>query len=39
MLSSAEDLDLDRRAAAEIAPRVRRDPRVLVELLLSPVSD
>jgi predicted glycosyltransferase len=37
MLRAAEDLDLGRRAAAGAAPRVRRDPRVLVELLLSPV--
>jgi uncharacterized protein len=37
MLRAAEDLDLSRRTAAGAAPRVRRDPRVLVELLLSPV--
>ncbi|HTA32724.1 MAG TPA: DUF354 domain-containing protein [Solirubrobacteraceae bacterium] len=37
MLRDAEDLDLSRRTAAGAAPRVRRDPRVLVELLLSPV--
>ncbi len=38
MLTAVEDLDLGRRALANAAPRVRRDPRVLVELLLSPVS-
>jgi predicted glycosyltransferase len=37
MLSTAENLDLGRRTAAESPPRVRRDPGVLVELLLSPV--
>jgi uncharacterized protein len=37
MLAAAEDLDLDKRALGEDPPRVRRDPRVLVELLLSPV--
>ena len=36
-LRAAEDLDLARRTTAGAAPRVRRDPRVLVELLLSPV--
>jgi uncharacterized protein len=39
MLAAPEELDLGRRARANAAPRVRRDPRVLVELLLSPVSD
>ncbi|MGO9761137.1 MAG: hypothetical protein ACLP1Q_07760, partial [Solirubrobacteraceae bacterium] len=39
MLSAAEDLDLGKRAPANAPPRVRRDPRVLVELLLSPVSN
>jgi uncharacterized protein len=39
MLSSAEDLELGKRVRASAAARVRRDPRVLVELLLSPVSD
>jgi hypothetical protein len=39
MLTAAEDLELGKRAPADIAPRVRRDPGVLVELLLSPVSD
>jgi uncharacterized protein len=39
MLTAAEDLDLGKRTTANAAPRVRRDPRVLVELLLSPVSD
>ena len=38
MLTVAEDLDLSRRPPAETPARVRRDPRVLVELLLSPVS-
>ncbi len=37
MLGAAADLDLGRRTAAEASPRVRRDPGVLVELLLSPV--
>jgi hypothetical protein len=37
MLAAAEDLDLGKRAPGETPPRVRRDPRVLVELLLSPV--
>jgi hypothetical protein len=37
MLGAAEDLDLGRRTAPEAPPRVRRDPGVLVELLLSPV--
>jgi predicted glycosyltransferase len=46
MLAAPEELDLGRRdvsAGAEeranASARVRRDPRVLVELLLSPVSD
>ncbi|MGD0455761.1 MAG: DUF354 domain-containing protein [Solirubrobacteraceae bacterium] len=39
MLTAAEDLDLGKRAPANATPRVRRDPRVLVELLLSPVCD
>ncbi len=46
-LREPEDLDLSRRAreqtltdpAASPAKRVRRDPRVLVDLLLSPLSD
>lgn len=38
MLVSAEQLDLGRRDPAQTPPRVRRDPRVLVELLLSAVS-
>jgi uncharacterized protein len=38
MLAAAEDLDLGKRAPASAPARVRRDPRVLVELLLSPVS-
>jgi uncharacterized protein len=38
MLTAAEDLDLSKRSPAEAPARVRRDPRVLVELLLSPVS-
>jgi predicted glycosyltransferase len=37
MLRAAGELDLGRRTGARAAARVRRDPRVLVELLLSPV--
>jgi predicted glycosyltransferase len=37
MLSTAEELDLGRRERTDAAARVLRDPRVLVELLLSPV--
>ena len=37
MLRDAAELDLARRTTAGVAPRVRRDPRVLVELLLSPI--
>jgi len=36
-LSSADELDLGKRNRARADPRVRRDPRVLVELLLSPL--
>jgi predicted glycosyltransferase len=36
-LSSAEELDLGKRDRASALPRVRRDPRLLVELLLSPL--
>jgi predicted glycosyltransferase len=46
MLAAPEELDLGRRGTldgsdgrAQAPPRVRRDPRVLVQLLLSPVSD
>jgi predicted glycosyltransferase len=39
MLAAPEELDLGRRACADAVPRVRRDPRALVKLLLSPVSD
>jgi predicted glycosyltransferase len=46
MLAAPDELDLGHRAAldggdgrAQLTARVRRDPRVLVELLLSPVSD
>jgi uncharacterized protein len=39
MLASPEDLELGMRTRVRIAPRVRRDPSVLVGLLLSPVSD
>ncbi len=42
MLTAPEQLDLDRRGTGErtsVASRIRRDPRVLVGLLLSPVSD
>ncbi len=38
MLVDAEQLDLGKRDAAQTPARVRRDPRVLVELLLSAVS-
>jgi predicted glycosyltransferase len=38
MLSAAEELELGRRTRAGAEGRVRRDPRVLVELLLSAVS-
>ena len=37
-LASVEELDLGKRDRAIAAPRVRRDPRILVELLLSPVT-
>jgi uncharacterized protein len=37
-LSGAEQLDLAKRDSADAADRVRRDPRRLVELLLSPLS-
>ena len=36
-LASAEDLELGARARTARPPRVRRDPQVLVELLLSPL--
>jgi predicted glycosyltransferase len=39
MLSAAEDLELGKRAPGDATQRVRRDPGVLVGLLLSPVSD
>jgi predicted glycosyltransferase len=38
MLTAPEDLNLDRRTRENVAPRVRRDPGALAELLLSPVS-
>jgi hypothetical protein len=38
MLSAADELDLGRRTGASAPARVRRDPRVLVDLLLSPVA-
>jgi hypothetical protein len=38
-LEDPGELDLQRRLPAAGEPRVRRDPRVLVELLLSPLSD
>jgi predicted glycosyltransferase len=38
MLVGAEQLKLDKRDPTRTPPRVRRDPRVLVELLLSAVS-
>ncbi|HSZ13051.1 MAG TPA: DUF354 domain-containing protein [Solirubrobacteraceae bacterium] len=37
MLEDPEQLELGGRTRVEAPPRVRRDPRVLVELLLSPV--
>jgi predicted glycosyltransferase len=37
MLVDADELDLGRRVRAAAPPRVRRDPRVLLELLLSPL--
>ncbi|MCW3029464.1 MAG: hypothetical protein JWN81_2675, partial [Solirubrobacterales bacterium] len=36
-LSSAEELELRRREDSVLQPRIRRDPRVLVDLLLSPL--
>ncbi len=38
-LEDSDELDLERRLPAADTQRVRRDPRVLVELLLSPLSD
>jgi predicted glycosyltransferase len=38
MLETAEELELGKRAPADAPARVRRDPRILVELLLSAVS-
>ena len=38
-LADPGELDLERRLPVAEEPRVRRDPRVLVELLLSPLSD
>jgi predicted glycosyltransferase len=37
MLTDADELALDRRGPAAATPRVRRDPRVLIDLLLSPL--
>jgi uncharacterized protein len=37
MLASADELDLTERRRTDADPRIRRDPRVLVDLLLSPV--
>jgi uncharacterized protein len=37
-LGDPDELDLGRRERAEARPRVRRDPGVLVELLLSPLN-
>jgi predicted glycosyltransferase len=39
MLTDADELDLGKRPHPSAAVRVRRDPRLLVELLLAPVSD
>ncbi len=36
-LVSVDELELVGRASAEVRPRIRRDPRLLTELLLSPV--
>jgi uncharacterized protein len=36
-LASAEEIDLRRRDRVAAEPRIRRDPRVLVELLLAPL--
>jgi len=38
MLDAAEELELGKRAPGDAPARVRRDPRILVELLLSAVS-
>jgi predicted glycosyltransferase len=38
-LKDLDDLDLRKRPPAEGTPRVRRDPQVLVDLLLSPLGD
>jgi uncharacterized protein len=38
VLADVDELDLGKREHASGAPRVRRDPRVLVDLLLSPVA-
>ena len=38
-LKDPQELDLVKRPPAEHTPRVRRDPKVLVDLLLSPLSD
>jgi predicted glycosyltransferase len=39
MLTAPEDLDIRKRNRERRAPRMRRDPRLLVALLLAPVSD
>jgi uncharacterized protein len=39
MLTDAGELELGKRTGADDTARVRRDPRILVELLLSAVSD
>jgi predicted glycosyltransferase len=39
MLADVDELDLGKRSHPSAAARVRRDPRLLVELLLAPVSD
>jgi predicted glycosyltransferase len=36
-LSRADALDLRRRERSKVQPRIRRDPRVLLEMLLSPL--
>jgi predicted glycosyltransferase len=38
MLTAPEQLPLGKRDRQTVSPRVRRDPRTLLELLLTPVS-
>ena len=39
MLAAPEELELGKRRRVEAGSRVRRDPRLLVDLLLSPIAD